>query len=555
MYALAPEREPSRPLRKIITALLALVVLYYAGSWTLGVFGFGNSLHKETALLQTEGGGTVRVSLEGGDWQAAANGMKMYADDKVSTSSSAHAALMLFDGSIVRLDQSTDTTLVDHGSTSDSAVIRLSIAKGSLWVKTPPAGTGSATREILTSAATFSLPSGTEAVVGTHSLAVFSADGNGVQVTVKGYDPIVIGEGQEWQLPTENVGKDLYDYRAALTARSNNSSFLADSRSLFGQGTTSAPSSANLFVTKPTDGSIVTTNLLDIAGTAGSNVASVTVNGQEVPLSLSHEFNTKVSVAETTGDILLTIRALASNGSVLQEVRRTVKRGQDISLDMPTIDSPAKSGETYRTDSNEIIIRGTSPKGAIGIMVNDYTLRLFDPAKGTWSYLATPEAQNLKDGTNVYNVYALYADGAGSVRKSNPVTLTIIHGAGVEGTVSGGTSSAASSSSSKINPATLPNNAPLAAGTLKVTAPEAGTSYTATGTGFLLEGTTSKQTASIWVNDYQLQLYKPGTTTWNYIASTELSNLKPGKNTYRIVARNEEGKILDTVEYVVTYSE
>jgi hypothetical protein len=55
MYALAPEREPSRPLRKIITALLALVVLYYAGSWTLGVFGFGNSLHKETALLQTEG--------------------------------------------------------------------------------------------------------------------------------------------------------------------------------------------------------------------------------------------------------------------------------------------------------------------------------------------------------------------------------------------------------------------------------------------------------------------------------------------------------------------
>ncbi len=553
MYALAPERESRRPLRKIITALIGLVVLYYAGSWTLGVLGFGNSLQKETALLQMEGGGTVRVSIEGGEWQSASNGMKLYADDKINTSSAAHAAVQLFDGSIVRLNEGTDISLVDHGSSKDSSVVRLSLANGSVWLKTPKAGTGTVLREVITSAATFQIPSGTEAIIGTHDLAVFAADGNGIQVLVKGYDSVTIGEGQEWELPKANVGDDLYEYRTALTSAKLQSSFLTESRSLFGQGIAQAPGSNDLSVTKPAEGAIVSTNLVEVTGTVGSNVSKVTINNQEATITLARTFSSKVSLSESTGDITLVVRALDSKGGTLQEVQRIVKRGSNITLDMPTIDSPAKQGEVYRTSSNEIILRGTAPKGAIGIMVNDYTLRLFDPAKGTWSYLATPEAQNLKPGTNVYNVYALYPDGAGSVRKSEPTTLTIIQGEGGEGTVSSG--DASSSSKTSVNPATLPTNAPLAAGTVKITAPEAGTSYVASGTGFLLEGTTSAQTATVWVNDYQLQLYKPGNTSWNYIASTELSNLKPGRNVYRVVARNKDGQILDTVEYVVTYSE
>ncbi len=69
----------------------------------------------------------------------------------------------------------------------------------------------------------------------------------------------------------------------------------------------------------------------------------------------------------------------------------------------------------------------------------------------------------------------------------------------------------------------------------------------------MIVGATSSQTASIWVNDYRLQLYKAGKTTWNYIASVAFANMKKGRNVYVITARDAEEKILDRVEYIVNY--
>ena len=91
-------------------------------------------------------------------------------------------------------------------------------------------------------------------------------------------------------------------------------------------------------------------------------------------------------------------------------------------------------------------------------------------------------------------------------------------------------------------------------GTLAVTGPAAGTQFTATGSEFLLEGTTPKSTASVWVNGYKLQLYTPGKTFWNYIAKVEFKTLKVGTNVYKIVARNAKDEILDVLEYTVTYN-
>jgi hypothetical protein len=151
----------------------------------------------------------------------------------------------------------------------------------------------------------------------------------------------------------------------------------------------------------------------------------------------------------------------------------------------------------------------------------------------------------MKTGTNVYQIYALDASG----NKSQAATITIIQGGeGPEGVV---TSAASSGAATSTGP--LPNNAPLMPGSLSVTAPTAGTAHAETGTGFLIEGITSAKTATISVNDYTLQLYKAGKTTWNYIADVSLNNLKPGKNTYSIVARNEKNEILDKLEYVVDY--
>jgi hypothetical protein len=174
-------------------------------------------------------------------------------------------------------------------------------------------------------------------------------------------------------------------------------------------------------------------------------------------------------------------------------------------------------------------------------MVNDYKLQLFDPAKGTFSYLASQRLGNMKTGENIYDVYALDAGGA----KSTPARITIFIGPADAMPVQPSSSAPVSSSGP------LPTNTPLLPGSLSVIAPTAGTTHTETGTGFLLEGLTSGKTATMWVNDYKLQLYRPGKTTWNYIASVEFANLKRGMNTYVIVARDSDNKILDKMTYTV----
>ncbi len=57
----------------------------------------------------------------------------------------------------------------------------------------------------------------------------------------------------------------------------------------------------------------------------------------------------------------------------------------------------------------------------------------------------------------------------------------------------------------------------------------------------------------MWVNDYSLRLFKPGKTTWNYIASPDLKNMKVGKNTYVITSRNAKGEVLDKMTYEIEY--
>lgn len=47
--------------------------------------------------------------------------------------------------------------------------------------------------------------------------------------------------------------------------------------------------------------------------------------------------------------------------------------------------------------------------------------------------------------------------------------------------------------------------------------------------------------AAIIMNDYKLQLFKPGSRTWSYLASTALGNMVEGKNIYTVTVLDSEG--------------
>jgi hypothetical protein len=308
-----------------------------------------------------------------------------------------------------------------------------------------------------------------------------------------------------------------------------------------------APVDVNLITVEvPTDGQTVSGSTVRVQGKVGARIERVRVNGYPASIDRSQGTYSQELAMPSTNTFTIRVEALDRTGVVVEQQERTVKPASAGTAPGPIIVSPGKNGEIVRTAADEVEIRGTAPTGTTAIYVNDYKLMLFRLGDPDWSYLASKRFDNLKDGDNIFNVVTEDSSGA----RSAAATITIVVGENGPTTPAG----AASSAPAQVSETTLPNNAPLKPGTLAVTAPTPGNSATHSGTGFLLEGTTIPETASVWVNGYQLKLYSPGKTFWNYWATAAFGTLRPGTNTYRIVSRDKDNQILDVFTYTVEYT-
>lgn len=558
-YSMAtPSMMPS-VIRSIILLLLLGILLYGTAKSVLWVFG-GSSKSQTPSQLIVEQGGTVNVSIDDGLLQRTEDTMKIYEGDRMVTSANGFATIKLFDGSVTRLDAQSDVRLLKSDNEEENEVWAIKLEKGALWVKTPTVHiySGSITRTITMPRYAVTLTSDTEAVVEEARLMIFSADGAGVRVKLAEYeDTVIVGEGQQFTLPDGEIGADPYIYRSAIEPLAVQRAFITKSRTMVTQtnsatetesGSTISTQEINdvLTVTTPLNNATVTTATIKVSGTVGTTIERVRINGFDATITNERTFTQELSLQEGPSTILL-IEAFDARGLLLAQQSLTIFKGST-GVAVPTITTPATAGQTYRTQKTEVSISGTAPAGTVGMMVNDYRLQLFRKGDTTWSYLASKELNNMKDGLNLFSVIAL--DAAGN--RSAPVNLTIIvDPLATEGVM--GDSSSSVPTTPIIQESDLPNNDPLMPGTVSVTAPLAGTQFTATGSEFVLAGITPKESASVWVNGYKLQLYKPGVTFWNYIAKTAFGTLKAGNNVYRIVARDATNKILDVFEYTVTY--
>ncbi len=553
-YPLAQEHTLPRGMRLLLAAGAVLVTAYLLWMLLLRLLGVTGGVDRAGAFMTVEERGTVTVSIDGTE-QRAENGMMIFPGESVTTGGGAHASMQLFDASRVRLDQSTTVVLRESGRGARSR-ITFDLQKGSLWVLTSAqrSTTGSVLWTVTSPTLTYTLAPGTEALLSPTSVTVYATDGEGITVMLAGKEPFVISEGQQWTMPaTGAVGDNVFEFRSPLDPLAAKPPLVVESRQIFakqiGQRTGSGARSTELLtVTAPANDLQLKDPTVTVTGTVSAEVVKVTINGYPAILdSVKGTFSQQVAPPAGEGPFEINVQAHDAGRNVLAQVRRTVRRPAAPALGAPSITTPAKAGETYRTRAEELILRGTAPAGAVSITVNEYKLQLFDPSKGEWSYVASLRLRNMVPGQNTYDIVA--TDSAG--KKSPAARLTIIQG---EEGPTGVVSSAGSVSSGAASSGPLPNNAPLDPGTLKVTAPTAGTSHTETGTGFLLEGLTSAKTATVSVNDYTLQLYRPGVTAWNYIVDVGFNNLKAGKNEYVIVARNAKGEIVDKMTYTVEYT-
>jgi hypothetical protein len=194
-------------------------------------------------------------------------------------------------------------------------------------------------------------------------------------------------------------------------------------------------------VTSPENNATIRTATVKVEGSVGEKVASLRVNGYQASIKSDRTFSLEVTLPDED-KVTVTVEALDDAGNVMESVARQLTRDRK-PPEAPAITEPAKDGQTYRTQQTELVIRGTAPQGAAGIIVNDYRLQLFDPAKGTWSYLASTRLDNFREGENVFTVYAVNESGT----KSPGVSLTILLGGEGEGVISSASSGQSSSAS------------------------------------------------------------------------------------------------------------
>jgi hypothetical protein len=539
-----PSRGPSVARFLILVAIVG-VILFFLGRLILGIFTGGAQADRARVTLDVLDT-PVNVAVDGGLLQRADDDSTVFAGDRVTTGNGGSALLEMIDGTVMRLDAQTDVTVAVSEQDEEETRFTVALDSGALWVETPSleAFTGAAVRSVTTGQLTMGFGPGTKAVVVDEAVLVFEDGGRGVTVTAEGADGVEVSEGQRFVLDGDMEG-DLSSHRSALTPEDWQDPFVKDGMGTpAGSGSTDIDPSdvTGLTVTSPKDKAVIAATTVKVEGSVGPDVARVRVNGYSATFGDGLRNFSQELALPAAGEMDILVEALDASGVVTAQVRRTVTR-ESAAMGSPTVTEPAKTGETYTTDATELVLRGTSPAGAAGMMVNDYKLQLFKPELGTWSYLATTQLGNLKPGTNEYLVYALAADGT----KSQPAKITIVLGSA--SATSAGSSTV--SVSSTPDETTLPQNDPLQPGTLKVTTPTAGTEHTETGTGVLIEGTTAGDTASIWVNGYKLQLYQPGRRTWNYLAQTSFGNLRRGRNVYKVTARDAQYRVLDRMEYVI----
>ncbi len=564
-YPVAHKERLARIRRLISLGFLVLAVLFI-GNKTLDFFGVGNAIRRTATVLHIEELGVINVSVDGGPLKRAEDELKLYAGDTVVSSPRNNATLSFFDESSVRLDESTQVRIAESYEGEESSVMTVELEEGTLWVSTPTLAvySGSTVRTISSPYMSIEVPSRSEFVVTPRSLTVFSADGLGLEVAVAGNDQrVMIGEGQQFTLPVGGEGvPDLYAYRSPLDPQQLQSEFVEESRRVYAlqktpdsivtTGSEDPEDSADdvaLTVEAPEDGTTIQSSAVVVSGRIGGGVDKVRINGYLANINAQNSTFEQELVLPDEDTIDIIIEAVDEDGIVLSETLRTVTRDRE-PPEPPTITAPAGNGETYLTNSTEIEITGTAPDSAIGIEVNGYRLQLFEPGDSEWSYLANTSFNNYQFGENVYEVVAINRGGY----RSDPATLIVTLGEGDEGVVPSGSGSASARPTGTVEESKLPTNTPLMPGAISIYAPAAGTEYNATEKEFLIEGNVPQETASVWVNGYKLQLYEQGKGFFNYIASTDLSTLKRGRNVYKIAIRSDTGHLLDEVNYVVNFA-
>ena len=132
------------------------------------------------------------------------------------------------------------------------------------------------------------------------------------------------------------------------------------------------------------------------------------------------------SVVKANGALFETEWKIPNKDELIKKkvVKEEVKKEEAVSptAEVTFITAP-NLGKDWETSSEPITITGTVPAKTKSIMINDYELKKYVPGEPSWSYVAATKFDSLKEGENIYEVYATDFDGKEKMVDSIKITF------------------------------------------------------------------------------------------------------------------------------------
>ena len=317
--------------------------------------------------------------------------------DEVVTSPDARIIVEFFDGTIMRLDGETNVLFEEIDGESRNPFLKLLLVDGKIWFNKSANNAGGTDINVATENLLIkSEGDNIFAVDNNFDESVRVLDGDDIEVDVlaedgKPVETVSIAVGQEVVF-TEDILDRFWQFQSPNALQAISDVFRRSEWYTWNANEDESPTKF-----RKSDGESVVDESL--------------IESDPEELNTSSSFDDSVTFEE----------------SVSFTDSKTTDPSEEDEEDVTTISSAptvsAVSGVTkvnadgfYVVTSTTATLQGAVPEGTESVMVNGYTLQQFKAGDSQWKYLANSDYGLMKEGENVYDVYAVGADG-----KKSPV--------------------------------------------------------------------------------------------------------------------------------------
>lgn len=371
---------------------------------------------KKSAYLHILSGNAKMKTWGTNDFFSITSDPVIMQGDEVQSSSDGKFIVEFFDGTLLRMDGNTSLVFTSIDSGSEPA-ITLQLLDGRVWINKVYRETGKTLITVNTKNLQIVSSKGNifevETIATDQAVRVFSGDGKDLDINVmdkegkKAVETDTLGVGQEIVVTPAALEK-YWAYQSPSVINAISDEFKKTDFYLWNEYEDKSPTKFE----KSMDGDkfvkvepeVVPTVVEEVVVTPEGDAETVDPKTPGTEAKVDEKTETPANA--TTQDPKLAVPKLAA----------------PTLLSVGGITKPATDG-SYTVSANPAILKGEVPAGTQKVTVNDFELKKFQPGAKSWTYYANADYGFMKEGENIYKVYALDDKG----NKSDVLEFKVIY--------------------------------------------------------------------------------------------------------------------------------